>query len=259
VKLESTMTSLLLAIVLGAGSLGAEGPPKDVIEGAVSHPDRPAADRGRDAARKPGGVLAFAGIAPGMKVADLMTGGGWYAELISRVVGSTGTVYAHNSAFVANKPYGAHLAKRLSEGRLPNVIPIEEEIDDLSSLPKGALDAVTLVLFYHDTYWMKIDRKAMNEAIFSALEPGGVFLVVDHASVDGAGDKEVKRLHRVEEAMVVKEVLEAGFLLEATSDLLRNPADDGSTNVFKPAIRGQTDRFVLRFRRPVSNTNPAGQ
>lgn len=261
-KIGPIQVHLLLVAALLLAAFSTPDPARaseesDAIARAVDHPDRLESDRPRDPDRKPAEVLAFAEIAPGMRVADLMTGGGWYAELLSRVVGPKGRVYAHNTAFVTNKPYGAQLLERLADDRLPNVVAIEEPLTELSSLPKGGLDAVTLVLFYHDTYWMGIDRSAMNRAIYESLAPGGVFLVIDHSALVGVGEQEVKRLHRVEERLVIDEVRAAGFVLEATSDLLRNPADDRSTNVFEPGVRGKTDRFVLKFRREIGDVAAA--
>jgi len=215
---------------------------------AVADKRRPVADRRRDAARKPAQVLHFFGIQPGMRVVEMMAGRGYYVEILSRAVGPKGKVWAHNSPYVLKKFAAKALRKRLGGKRLPNVIPHEAELD-APRLPRR-LDAVLMILFYHDTYWMKADRAKMNKAIFKALKPGGVFGVIDHHAKKGAGRKEVKRLHRIEASMVKREILKAGFVLESESQLLRNPKDARTINVFRPAIRGKTDRFVFLFRKP---------
>ncbi len=230
----------------------AEAPPEpaaDPIAAAVAHPDRPAADRDRDADRKPAEVVRFFGVEPGMKVADLMTGFGYYAEIFARVVGPTGTVYAQNNKFVVERFADKPLGERLARLGLDYVVRLDRELED-PGLPEGELDVAVLVLFYHDTYWQKTDRAAMNKAIYAALKPGGVFGVVDHHAAAGSKDRDVQTLHRVDAEMVKAEILAAGFVLDAESDVLRRPEDDRTKNVFDKTIRGKTDRFVYRFRKP---------
>lgn len=216
---------------------------------AVAHGARPAEDRARDGDRKPARVLAFFGIEPGMKVAEMMAGRGYYAEILARAVGSDGTVYVHNTPYVVDKFADGPLTERLDQLGLGNTVRRDRPLED-PGLPEGELDAVLMILFYHDTYWMDVDRDAMNAAIYAALKPGGVFGVVDHHARQGAGTDEVKSLHRIEPHIVRREILEAGFELDAESDLLRHPEDDRTTNVFDDAIAGETDRFVFRFRKP---------
>lgn len=218
------------------------------LQRAVASQARPASDRRRDAARKPGQVMHFFGIRPGMRVLEMMTGRGYYAELLARAVGPKGKVYAHNNNFVMRRFAARPMAKRLRGKRLPNVVLHVAELDK-PKLP-AKLDVVLMILFYHDTYWMKADRAKMNKAIFKALKPGGVYGVIDHHAKVGTGAKEVKRLHRVEASLVKKEIRKAGFVLVKQSSLLRNPKDTRSINVFRKAIRGRTDRFVLLFRKP---------
>ena len=127
-----------------------------------------------------------------------------------------------------------------------NVSVVVQELDALALRP-ASLDAVFLVQFYHDTYWMEVDRAAMNRVVFDALKDGGVYLVIDHSAPPGSGAEHVSSLHRVDERLVVDEILAAGFSLESESDLLRNGDDSREINVFKAPIRGRTDRFVLKF------------
>jgi predicted methyltransferase/outer membrane protein assembly factor BamB len=209
---------------------------------------RGAEDRSADGHRRPAEVLAFAGIEKGMRIADLMAGAGWYSEVLARAVGPTGQVVAQNNALSSSR-YGGALKDRIGEASLSQVELLEVELDALALAP-GTFDAVFLIQFYHDTVWMGVDRAEMNRRIFEALEPGGVFVVVDHQAVEGAGIEPVKELHRIEVSVVQKEIEAAGFRLSEQSALLAHPLDDRTINVFDPRIRGQTDRFLLRFEKP---------
>lgn len=219
----------------------------------LTHPDRPEADKQRDLDRKPDQVIEFFSIRPGMKVADLMAGGGYYTEILSRYLGPEGTVYAQNNRIARERFADKAMAKRLDGRALDNVVRLDRELED-PGLPEGELDGVVLGLFYHDSYWMKVDRAAMNQAVFRALKPGGAYGVFDHHAEAGSGDRDVQTLHRVDAEMVRKEILDAGFEWFGKSSVLRNPDEDRTVNVFDPSIRGKTDRFLFRFRKPVAPT-----
>jgi predicted methyltransferase len=235
-------------------SVGAQGQLLDAADRmqlavVLSHPDRPAEDKQRDIDRKPDRVLEFFSIRPGMKVADLMAGGGYYTEILSRYVGDQGTVYAQNNAVALQRFAAAAMDKRLQGRDLHNVVRLDRELED-PGLPAGELDAVILVLFYHDTYWMDVDREAMNRAVFQALKPGGTYGILDHHAEKDSGDRDTQRLHRVDAELVRQEIRAAGFEWFGSDNLLHNPDDDHSLSVFDPTIRGKTDRFVFRFRKP---------
>ena len=203
------------------------------------------AHRRDDATRHPLEVLEFAGIREGMRVAELMAGGGWYVEVLARAVGPKGRVLAQNNEISASR-YGKDLARRLEAQGLEAVESRVEELDALG-LESESFDAVFLVKFYHDTVWMGVDRPEMLRRIRDSLTPDGVFLVVDHAAEAGVGLTEVSGLHRIEEATLIAEVEAAGFRLAARSSLLANSGDDRTSNVFRSGVRGNTDRFLLRF------------
>jgi predicted methyltransferase len=224
------------------------------VRSAVDAADRSPEDKALDAGRKPAEMLTFAGVAPGMKVADLGAGGGYTTELLERVVGDKGTVYAQNSPdwiakFLA-KPWGDRLAKPV----MKSVVRVDRPFDD--PLPPEAknLDVVVFAYIYHDTVNdPTIDRAKMNAAVFAALKPGGVFLVADHSAQQGHGISDTNTLHRIDEQTVVDEVTKAGFKLDGKGDFLRNPKDTRDWNDSPRAAgerRGTSDRFVLRFKKP---------
>lgn len=223
------------------------------IRAVVDAPDRSEDDKKLDAGRRPAEMLAFFGIAPGMKVAELGAGGGYTAELLARAVGPTGAVYGQNSKWIlerfAEKPWSERLKKPI----MKNVVRVDREFD--APLPPEAknLDAVFVVLFYHDTVWLGTDRPAMNRAIFDALKPGGVYAVIDHSGRPGTGSTETKTLHRIEEKVVREEVEKAGFRFAGEGGFLRNPSDTRDWNDAPNAAadrRGTSDRFVMKFVKP---------
>lgn len=223
------------------------------IRSAVAAADRSPEDRALDAGRHPAELLEFAGVLPGQRVAELQAGGGYTAELLARVVGPTGHVYGHNTRFVlerfAEKPW----SERLKKPVMSNVTRVDRELEAPFLPSVEPLDAVFLVLFYHDTVWQKVDRAKMNAAIFEALRPGGVFVLVDHSARVGAGLQDVETLHRIEESVVKDEVQLAGFRLAAEADFLREPTDTRDWNASPRSAgerRGTSDRFVLKFVKP---------
>jgi predicted methyltransferase len=250
-KSQSAPRAIAFSLLLLMPSVSTSEPAQHLID-AVATADRPAADRLRDTHRKPAEVLAFFGIAPGMKVADLVAGSGYYTEILAAAVGPEGTVWAQNHRWVLERFGDEGISKRLAKPGLANAVRWDRELEELG-LPEGELDAVVMVLFYHDTYWQGVDRAAMNAEVWRALEPGGVYGVIDHQAEAGSGDRDVKTIHRVDAELVKREILAAGFVLEAESDVLSHPEDDRTRNVFDESIRGRTDRFVYRFRKPADS------
>lgn len=220
---------------------------------AVAATDRTAADRALDEGRQPAKMLAFFGIEPGMKVAELGTGGGYTAELLARTVGPTGKVYAQNSQFLLDRFAQQPWTERLQKPVMANVVRLDRPFDDPFPPDVTGLDAVLLVLFYHDTYWQKVDRAKMNAAVLRALKPGGVYGIIDHSAKAGTGANDVESLHRIEESTLRADVEQAGFVLDGSADFLRRPDDTRDWSASPRTAgekRGTSDRFVLKFVKP---------
>jgi predicted methyltransferase len=213
--------------------------------------ERSEEDRARDAGRKPAEVIAFLGIEPGMKVLDAIAASGWYSEVLAEAVGPDGKVYAQNPEFVLKFREGANdkaLTARLADGRLPNVERIDGELAD-APIADGSLDAAFTALNFHDIYDGSGEEAALGFLVLVAkkLKPGGVLGLIDHVGISGQDNK---KLHRIEKSLVEAVIEKSPLVLEAESDVLANPADDHTQGVFAPGLRGQTDRFLFRLRKP---------
>jgi predicted methyltransferase len=244
----------------GSGSAEAPIPPytpaadvPQAIKDAIAATDRDANDRRLDAGRKPGEVLAFFHVAPGAKIGELFAGGGYTTELMARVVGPTGKVWAENTKEMnerfAKKVFGERAAKPV----MANVVAVEQPIDDPFPADAKDLDLVVTVLNYHDTVNMKADRAKMNKTIFAHLKKGGYYGIVDSSATDGSGVKDTETLHRIDQKVVEAEVKAAGFKPAGESNVLRNPDDKRDWNSSPKAAgdkRGTSDRFVLLFQKP---------
>ena len=225
------------------------------IERVLANPARSAADRERDARDKPAEVLALAKFKRGDTVADLLAGGGYYSEILAGIVGLEGKVLlVNNTGYEAFGKKG--LAERLAGNRLPNVVHLVGPSDALG-MGANVLDGAVIVMSYHDLYWVdekqgwpKVDAGAFLDQVVRALKPGGVLLVVDHSAKSGTGSADAQTLHRIDEQFAIADFRKHGLQWEAAIPVLRNPADDRSKNVFDPAIRGSTDRFVHLYRKP---------
>lgn len=258
-RLVSIATLWILSAWLGAGCTGAAPAPPpqvpDAIRAAISAPDRSAADRALDAGRAPERMLTFFGIAPGARVAELGAGGGYTTELLARVVGPGGRVHGQNSAFLLERFAAGPWGERLAKPVMRNTVRHDREFDDPFPPDLAGLDAVLIVLFYHDTVWQGVDRDAMNAAVFRVLRPGGVYGIVDHAAAPGRGVEDAETLHRIEESVVRAEVERAGFRFDAAAEFLRNADDARDWNASPREAgerRGRSDRFVLRFEKPAT-------
>ena len=207
----------------------------------LASPLRTDDDRKADAGRKPQELLRFAQVTPGMTVLDIVTGGGYTAQLLALAVGATGKVYAQGRTTAA-------IDKRLAAHPQGNLVGLARPLEDLFPPDLPRVDLATLILNYHDIANSPVDRDKMNRAIYAALKPGGKFVLVDHAAKPGTGLAETKTLHRIDEATVRSEVQAAGFVLEAEGEFLRNPKDPHE-QIFSE-LQMPADRFALRFVRP---------
>ena len=230
-------------------------PEVSMYAAAVDSPGRTDEDRTSDAGRQPAAVLEFFGIQPGDTVLEMWAGGGYYTEILAHIVGENGKVVAHANTPILNFAGEAH-EKRHADNRLPNTEILMAENNELV-LEDDSFDAATIILNYHDLYWTseqygwdKIDIPAFNAELFKAIKPGGILGIVDHQAASGSPGETGNTLHRIDSAIVIAELTAAGFVLDGESDVLRNADDDHSKSVFDPEIRGKTDRFVLRFRKP---------
>ena len=224
------------------------------IAAAVADPARPQADRDRDADRKPAECIAFAGLKPGQRIADLLPGGGYFTRIFSGVVGPKGEVFAVATPKRPDAPPdrpepSAAVRAIAADPHYKNVTVSVEKVVELK-LPEK-LDMVWTSQNYHDVHNVKdIDVGAFNKAVFDSLKPGGIYIVIDHATEKGAGFTATSTLHRSDPDAVKSEVMAAGFEFVGSSDVIANPADDHKVAVFEQGLHDKTDRYVLKFRKP---------
>lgn len=226
-----------------AGAVRAEMKVSPAIAAAVADKARPAIDTYRDDRRKPAETVAFAGLVPGMTVAELIPGNGYYTRILSKTVGAKGHVFT----VPFSEPRAAFSKAIAADPAYANVTLITGA--PLSISVPAPVDMVWTTQNYHD---IRQGRAILNKAVFAALKPGGTYFIVDHSAVAGADEGVLLSLHRIDEAVVKREVLAAGFVLEATSDLLRNPADKRSQMVFDREVNRNTDQFILKFKKPAA-------
>lgn len=241
----------------GATESGGEGVAANMpaasidLEPLLAAPSRAEEDRARDEGRRPAGVIAFLGIAPGSDVIDIIAAGGYYTEVLSLAVGPDGHVVAQNPPRVLEFRDGANekaLSARLAGGRLPNVTRLDKDFGELGP-DDGRFDAAITALNFHDIYNNAGPDGAIGalQAISAVLKPGAVFGIIDHV---GNADADNASLHRIEKSRVIETAAAAGFIVEDESDLLSNDTDDHTQTVFSDGVRGKTDRFLLKLRKP---------
>ena len=245
--IRAAVSSLALILAASAAHAAAPGP----IDSAIADTTRPAADRDRDAARKPAEMLAFAGVKPGMVVVDMLPGSGYFTRLFSDVVGPTGKVVDY-----APDEFLAKVTKALDGANAVAAEPNHKNVQvlhdpALAPGPANIADVVWTSQNYHDLHNVPgLDLVAFNKVLYGIVRPGGVYVVLDHSAPAGSGVSDTSTLHRIDEAVVRKEVEAAGFVFDGESKVLANPADPRTAKVFDPSIRGHTDQFILRFRKP---------
>lgn len=246
-------TALAAALMLTATCAGAASVPGN-IAAAVADSNRPDADKTRDADRKPAETLAFTGVKAGAQVAELLPGSGYFTRLFSKAVGSSGHVYALVPAPLTDAPADVpDFAARVKViAANPNYANVSVVVEPFSQLKVPVpVDLVWTSQNYHDLHnFPGLDVGVFNKMVFDDLKPGGIYLILDHTAEPGSGGRDTHTLHRIDSETVKKEVLAAGFVFVGSSDLLRQPSDNHSLKVFDPTIRGKTDQFILKFRKP---------
>jgi predicted methyltransferase len=251
-RLTATIAALGAAFTLytGAPAMAADAA---FVTAAVNDASRPDADKAVDPDRKPGNMIVFAGIKPGDKIADLMPGGGYFTRIFSKAVGPNGKVYAMvPDEMVKMRATAADPIKAIAaDAGYKNVTVVTGPLAAFKSTEP--LDVVWTSRNYHDYHnkmFGPLDMAAYNKAVFAALKPGGVYIVLDHAAAAGSGFEATETLHRVDAEAVKKEVMAAGFKLDGESNALKHAADDHTGKIFDSGVKGKTDQFVLKFRKP---------
>ena len=246
-------TAAAFALLLGSAPAS---PAPSVVTAAVSDSARPAEDTARDAERKPAEMVKFAGIKPGSVVVDVVPGKGYFTRIFAKVVGPKGHVYAYFPTEIDS----------MLKGKPPSVTAVT---NDSANYPNVSLIHAPLAKFlvpqrpdvvwtsqnyhdFHDSFFGPLDIAATNKAIYDALKPGGTYIVLDHAAEAGSGLRDTETLHRIDPAVVKKEVTAAGFVFVGEDNALKNPADPHTKKVFDESIRGKTDQFVFKFRKPAT-------
>lgn len=243
--LFATMLTLTACVTMSGQA------PSANYRAALADPGRPQADRERDAARKPAELLAFAEVSEGDRVVDFIMGGGYFTRILSAAVGPGGKVYAYQPVeFIG---FNADYARQQDEavaGRA-NVMAMRDSLRSIAFAEP--LDAVITVQNWHDLHLRQSPpgfAAAMARRLYDALKPGGVLLVVDHVANADPNFAVPDTLHRIDPAAARAEIEAAGFSFDGALDILRRADDPHTANVFDPSIRGRTDQFVYRFRRP---------
>jgi predicted methyltransferase len=248
------VTCLLSLTVWDLGRADTASPTRMMVEAAVSDPRRPAEQVKLDATRKPAISVLFSEAQAGDRIADLMSGNGYFTRILSQVVGPAGHVYAYLPTEQIAHCSPQEIAGTQAIGRdssYRNVTLLTGSLTDFR-LPKN-LDVIWMSQSYHDlhdSFLGPANVALLNKAIFDALKPAGVFLVIDHVAEAGSGLRDTETLHRIDPVRMKNEIEAAGFVLESQSDALRNSDDDHKLAIFDPTIRGKTDQVLFRFRKP---------
>lgn len=265
--MRHAILSLVAALALGTAGCAAYGETAAVnapdaraaIAGAVADTGRPDAARSLDESRKPAETLAFLGLEPGMDAADLIPGGGYWTEIMAHAVGPKGSVVALQPEQFYNDGEAA-AAWAAMQTRAQN-ISLARYPFEAFTYEAASFDFAIMNLNYHDLYWVSEQYKIpytepdrFVAALYAAMRPGGVVGIIDHAGKGSDTRSLVDRLHRIDPAVVRADFERAGFRLEAESDLLANPEDDGTKLVFDPSVRGKTDRFLMKFVKPLAGS-----
>jgi predicted methyltransferase len=248
------LVGLLSLFACGVGRADIMPPTPVIVEAAISDPRRPDDQLKLDVARKPAVSVLFSEVKSGDRIADVMSGNGYFTRILSDVVGPSGHVYA----YIPTEQI-AHCSPREIAGTraiardasYKNVTLLTGSLADFRMPEK--LDLIWMSQSYHDlhdSFLGPANVAVLNAALFDALRPGGVFLVIDHVAETGSGLRDTESLHRIDPMRMKDEIEAAGFVLESQSDALRNADDDHKRVVFDPQVRGRTDQVLFRFRKP---------
>lgn len=250
-KLATLVAAAALAsgVALTAQTMPAQTPMPTTSAQAMPAPDQATLDARRHGPE----IVAFAGVKPGYKIVDLVPGTGYWTRLFAAAAGPKGHVYG-----IAPTPliehhrdqFTAYATMPGASGAAP--VTASEQPATSLSVPER-VDLVFTSQNYHDyldPFMGPVDPMVFNKLVYAALKPGGTFVVVDHVAAPGSGARDTNTLHRIDPAIVRQQVTAAGFRFVGESRVLANPADDHSRKVFDPAIRGHTDQFVFKFRKP---------
>ena len=238
----------------GNAAVAASGAVPAAVVAAIADPARPAEQVADDAARRPAEVLAFAGVAPGDRVADFISGGAYFTRILSRIVGDRGHVYAFLPEEQLKNCAPEETAGTrgiVGDAHYANVTVLRAPVSRFRA--PEPLDLIWTSLNFHDLYDSFMGPANVPQVVvslFDALKPGGVLVIVDHVAQPGSAVRDTERLHRIDPQVIIRTVTAAGFVLEEQSDLLRNAADNHELRVFDPSIRGHTDQVLLKFRKP---------
>ena len=246
---KSTLVVLSLSLIISC-----EAPAQNhetIVDAAVNNPARAEANSVRDSLRMPGDVIKFMGVKPGDTVLDMVSNGGYYAEILAGVVGDGGRVIAHmfsNSGMDPNNAYAEYIRNK---DHMINVIPIYADFKNLV-VEENSLDAVFLILNFHDFYFDRfdVDVEKILAMYSSAIKSGGIMAIVDHDAGEGAPSSSGTTVHRIDPKIVKRDMEKAGFEFVGALDILKNDVDDPSKSVFDESVRGKTSRFILKFKNP---------
>ena len=242
---KNVLRAALLALALSGAAMAAAIP--SYVTRAVADTTRPKADTDRDALRLPAETIAFAGVKPGMKVAEFYPGGGYFTRTLSDVVGPKGHIYGIENAKWDDG----------SDGKVAAAVPdhnVSMEMVKLGefSLPEK-VDLVWMTQNYHDMHIKKfgdVDMAAFNKHVYESLKPGGTYFILDHQANPGTSEPQITKLHRIQKSQVIREVEAAGFKLAAQGNALHRTTDDHTKSIFDKSVQGHTDQFMLRFVKP---------
>ena len=249
----SRFRTFLLAAAIGMLPASASAAPADVAASVAATANRTEDNVKLDAGRKPAEVLSFLGLEQGMRVLDLFGGNRYWAEIMAPAVGPTGFVTVWEPSQFSDEEGRAKFAAFTAKQPNTQLLITPFQAPQLGS----GYDFAIMNLDYHDVYWenekykvVRMDPDAWVKRLYDAMKPGGIVGVIDHVGTPGDTRAVVEKTHRIDPAVIKADFERAGFVTEATSDLLRNPQDDYSVNVFDPKVRGKTDRAIFRFRKP---------